>query len=126
MLMINVDTSSLTGERLDYAVAVAVDACKQDYKHFLSEYLSGKWNYSTCWNKTGPMIERFMVKVFVVDDSSPNIWRAEISDPFKSKKSVFSCIGSCPKEAALRCIVASISGWSVKVPSELENKKSFY
>ncbi len=119
MPMISIDTTKLTGERLDYAVAVAVDGCKQDYKSFLVEYLSGKWNYSTCWNKTGPMIDRFMIQVFVVDDSNPVLWGAELSDPFKVKKGVFSCIGRDPKEAALRCIVASMSGLTIKVPSEL-------
>ena len=115
--MISIDATKLTGERLDYAVAVAIDGCKQDYKFFLVEYLSGKWNYSTCWNKTGPLIDRLMIQVFVVDDStSPVLWRAEISDPFKVK---FSCIGRGPMEAALRCMVASKLGSTIKVPSEL-------
>lgn len=121
MPMINVDTTTLTGERLDYAVAVAVDGCKQDYKFFLGEYLSGKWNYSDSWNKAGPLIEKFMLRVFVVDDSSPVLWRAELSDPFKVKKSVFSCMSSDPKKAALRCIVASQLGWNIPIPSELRS-----
>lgn len=109
-----VKTSELSGKVLDWSVAKC-------------EGLLDQWGVcapigyrpSTDWTQGGPIIERETIKTGVIDNSTPVIWAAQLSDPFRIKPSVYSCIGPTPLISAMRCYVASKLGDVVDIPDNM-------
>jgi len=110
-----VKTSELTSAALDWVVA------KCEGLSDFSTMQSSRYYYSpsTKWAQGGPIIERETIRVGLIDDSAPVIWSAQLSDPFRIKSSVHSCIGPTALVAAMRCYAASKLGNTVEIPDEL-------
>lgn len=98
-------TSELQGKALNWAVRYALHG--QPY----SDYVEARDNFSTCWNKAGPIIER--ERLWVCASSADAGWFAEIG------KSSTRKTGPTPLIAAMRCYVASKLGENVDIPKEL-------
>lgn len=64
---------------------------------------------STDWSQGGPIIERERMNVHLLDDK-PDIWSANLGNPWKALPNVFSRLGPTPLIAAMRCYVASKLG----------------
>lgn len=109
--------SNLIGPPLDWAVAHA--------KHGHKTYVPARDNYSTCWNKGGPVIET--VEGYCMEDQG-----TEHPDPatryYCSMSSVAESwhnhpvaeFGPTPLIAAMRCYVASKLGDNVDIPKEIK------
>ena len=117
-----IKTQDLTGPALNWAVR------KTLHPGSSNEYVEARGNYSTCWNKGGPIIERERIKV------APNLggsWhgqmRHEKEHPLVDKPVLAGWTnkhGPTPLIAAMRCFVASRLGDEVDVPGELLLKQS--
>ena len=113
-------TSELSGIGLDYAVAVA-EGVMQNTKitkvwNFLDDYAP-----SVDWHRCGEIIENEKMGVWFCDaavDESGNelremYWYAEDKDGDHVQ------VGRTPREAAMRCFVASKLGDEVEIPEDL-------
>jgi hypothetical protein len=114
----NIKTSDLTGNALNWAVA------KCEGRGFVfgeTDYTDGHTyqrgtaqatgpHYSTNWAQGGPIIERNLITIFRHDEE----WFAhsQLSTPEDFH-------GDTPLIAAMRCYVASILGDTVNIPEEL-------
>lgn len=99
-----IKTSELTGAALDWSVRHA-----QSGKAPI-DYAPNRDNFSTCWNKGGPIIEREGISWHCGSKTS---WHAYVCGSFEN----FS--GQTPLIAAMRCYVATKLGDTVEVPEEL-------
>lgn len=99
-------TAELTGAALDWAVRYANNGSPP------KDYVPARDNFSTCWNKGGPIIEREGISV--ISHNKPNHWVARTTD-YPSRY----IQGPTPLIAAMRCYVASKLGDEVDVPEEL-------
>lgn len=99
----NVQTSDLTGLALDLAVARCEGECLAPQNWHLH-------NYSSSWEKTGPLIERLEIDLKAIGDGQ---WQASnVFDDLAFRHFV----GPTPLVAALRCYVAMRLGEAVDVP----------
>jgi hypothetical protein len=107
MSTVSVPVSELTGAALDWAVAKC-----EGYR----EYNPTNHNYSECWNKAGPIIERQHICIYVRPDFWPDHqrWSARPNTPDGDAE-----LGPTPLIAAMRCYVASKLGSTVDIPAEL-------
>ena len=118
-------TADLIGPALDWAVAqvefVEVEYINDGITRCLLRVspFTGMYRPSTDWSQGGPIIEREGIKVGVIDDDTPVIWAAQLSDPWRKRKSVHSVTGPTLLIAAMRCFVAATLGDEVDVPDEL-------
>lgn len=130
-----IKTSELTGPALNWAVR------KTLHPGSSNEYVEARDNYSTCWNKGGPIIEREGISVLRVNPVQrnwhthfevPDEWAAELGacsaavstnheqhDPMFQFDVGSLIYGPTPLIAAMRCYVASRLGDEVNVPNEL-------
>lgn len=103
-------TSELTGAALDWAVRYALNG--KPY----SDYVEARDNFSTCWAKGGPIIEREGMQIYRIDQS---FWGTTIWWDDEHGASEFTQKGPTPLTAAMRCYVASKLGDTVDIPKEL-------
>ena len=101
-----IKTADLTGPALNWAVR------KTLHPGSSSEYVEARDNYSTCWNKGGPIIEQERIGL-TYSDSIP-CWYATSQQGRR-----FLRLGDTPLIAAMRCVVASRLGDEVDIPEEL-------
>lgn len=110
------ETSELTGEKLDYWIAKTVGVnvyfdAEIKGKLYLTEG-GDSYSPSTNWAQGGPLIEKYNIKIDNhVSDGwvMPTQWRAKmIQMPLK--------VGETPLLAAMRCLVAGAYG--DEVPDE--------
>lgn len=74
------------------------------------DYVPNRDNFSTCWNKGGPIIQRERIDL----DAYKTDWEASMrGDAFVVSS------GPTPLIAAMRCYCASKLGDTVEVPEEL-------
>lgn len=107
-----IKTSELSGAALDWAVRYAVSGKAP------LDFVPARDNFSTCWTKGGPIIER------------EQLW---LTGPFRERED-WKCgsglksdwdyaasefTGPTPLIAAMRCYVASMLGDDVEVPEGL-------
>lgn len=97
-----IKTNELTGPALNWAVRYALNERKP------IDYVDARDNFSTCWNKGGPIIEREDIDLTKL---CPGTWRATNTEHWFN--------GPTPLIAAMRCYVASCLGDEVDVPEEL-------
>lgn len=98
--------NALTGAALNWAV-------RQAEGPNLKDYVEARDNFSTCWNKGGPIIERERISV---DWMARMVWDARIYVPDEEP---WQADGETMLVAAMRCYVASKLGDEVEVPNEL-------
>jgi hypothetical protein len=105
------NTSELTGDALDWAVAKCegVDSEWLIEDNFFHEHYKGGLRYSTDWSQGGPIIEREGITL----RCGLHGWDAELPE--------FDVLmdGASALKAAMRCYVASKLGDTVEVPQEL-------
>lgn len=112
-----VKTSELTNEAIDWAVAkcegwkVSVD------EFFKSQLANCKFSYSAVWAKGGPIIERERIGLWP-SDSREGMWAAR-PDYKVYPERLTPAYGSTPLIAAMRCYVASKLGDTVDIPEGL-------
>lgn len=110
--MTKIRTDYLIGPALNWAVRQA------RYPGSSNEYVEARDNYSTCWNKGGPIIEREGIAIH----PSPT-WTARYGLTTLAHhggyRGHFQSIGSTPLIAAMRCFVRSKLGDEVDIPEEL-------
>ena len=101
-------TNELTGPALNWAVRYALNGRKP------VDYVEARDNFSTCWNKCGPIIEREEISIrrWKFDNGG---WVAMLAVDGEGTEGV----GPTPLIAAMRCYVASKLGDEVDVPEEL-------
>ncbi len=94
-------TRELIGPALNWAVRYAQNGRKP------VDYVEARDNFSTSWNKGGPIIERegFLLR------TTGNTWMAYSYEKFQ--------YGPTPLIAVMRCYVASKLGDEVDIPEEL-------
>lgn len=101
-----VQISDLVGPALDWAVA----KCEGES---LAPQCWHLYGYSSSWEKTGRLIERFEIDLKSIGDG---VWQASnVFDDLAFRH----FIGPTPIVAALRCVVAMRLGEEVEVPDEL-------
>lgn len=127
MNTIEVKTSELEGDALDWAVATAIGAgvLFEDWGGpnpwvVLSDHAALEWvpfSPSTDWSQGGPLIEKYRLEI-VFDGSRNEGWRCvkdwcygEVNDTYP--------LGETHLSAACRAIVAAKLGDVVQVPAEL-------
>ncbi len=116
-----IKTSELTGSALNWAVAMCEGVTVKKYPESPSLFFGegfDKYRPSTDWSQGGPIIERERINVHLLDDK-PDIWAANLGNPWGALPNVFSRLGPTPLTAAMRCYVASKLGDEVEVPDEL-------
>ena len=114
-------TRELIGPALNWAVRYAQNGRKP------VDYVEARDNFSTSWNKGGPIIEREKLNVFpFFIDGTLGGWQAY--DPLHLKYnengeyidgSDSAQDGTSPLIAAMRCYVASKLGGDVDIPEDL-------
>ena len=116
-----IKTADLIGPALDWAVAQC-EGKVYGYKHQLVDDCRDVIPYtpSTDWAIGGPLIEKAWIKVGVIDDDTPVIWAAQLSDPWRKRKSVHSVTGPTPLVAAMRCFCCAKLGDEIEIPQELQ------
>lgn len=112
-------TKDLTGRALNWAVRKASGGSGSDY-------VEARDNFSTCWNKCGPIIEREGINLwspngfsgvkFFKADGTP-LWYAVNGTTSLAKRA--SGMDASPLIAAMRCYVAIKLGDEVDIPEEL-------
>jgi hypothetical protein len=107
-----IKTSDLTGPALDWAVRKTLRLGSSN------EYVEARDNYSTCWNKGGPIIEREKIDC-IADPNGKDVWRGQLYTSRLQGQRVVRAYGTTPLVAAMRCYVASRLGDEVDVPDEL-------
>ncbi|WP_161523295.1 phage protein NinX family protein [Chromobacterium haemolyticum] len=120
MEMNGIETPTLTGAALDYAVAVASGqknpqpgldgGCVVSHGHTLHRFCP-----STEWAHGGPLLDKFAVSVTPLSDAQ---WRAE---EFITHE---TALGDEYLVATMRCIVMAELGQIVKVPEQLCRRDS--
>lgn len=100
-------TSKLVGRALDWAVRYA------ELGKAPKDYVEARDNFSTCWNKGGPIIER--ENISCIWDGE---WYAYSRDTPEGDRNP-DASGPTPLIAAMRCYVTSKLGDEVGVPEEL-------
>jgi hypothetical protein len=110
-------TSELTGQALDWAVAQCKGRVWESVESFI-DYHDDEWmNYSTKWAQGGPIIEQ--EKISVSPEYLPGSgWVADTRN-ISEKTHQY---GPTALVAAMRCYVASKLGDEVDVPDELINE----
>ena len=115
-----IKTSELTGPALDWAVQYALIGRKP------LDYVEARDNFSTCWTKGGPIIERELFKLFrnVGGAFTAQIKRrvpyySPTYDADIGRDETISAAGPTPLIAAMRGYVASKLGDTVDVPEQL-------
>lgn len=101
-----IKTAVLIGPALDWAVRYAETGRRP------IDYVANRDNYSTCWNKGGPIIER--ERFYLQPGPLWYAMRSDVSQPMLTRHS-----GPTALIAAMRCFVASRLGDEVDVPEEL-------
>ena len=88
-----IKTSDLEGAALDWAVGeIEFNRLIAQGSHVkswvLDDHAKGLCTdpYSTDWAQGGPIIERELIEIHLMDDSEPLIWSACLGDPFGAKK----------------------------------------
>ncbi len=97
-------TSELIGPALNWAVQYAKNGRKP------VDYVEARDNFSTSWNKGGPIIEREEIEIGLAKEYDK--WFAAVQCPVIQ-------FGPTPLVAAMRCYVASKLGDEVDIPEEL-------
>jgi Protein of unknown function (DUF2591) len=123
---VKIDTSTLEGPALDWAVAKAEGYDEWGWDREVSNFwmirrstqtehwLKGCYEPSTVWRDGGPIIDREQISVLSpTRHSMASEWRAYTGN----KK--FVMLGSTALIAAMRCFVASKLGDEVDIPEEL-------
>lgn len=111
-----VKVSEASGVVLDWMVAKC-----EGY----NRYSPNNHNFSTCWNKGGPIIERECITLGKTPTwqsgvlELSNYWMAYQPATLDDDDAPDSLKGKTPLEAAMRCYVASRLGNEVEVPEEL-------
>lgn len=111
--MKTIKTAELIGTLLNWAV----NKCELGRDPL--DYVEARDNYSTSWNKGGPIIERELIEITPDLSDRVVIWFAEIW-PDISKPCTARSDGTTPLIAAMRCYVASKLCDEVEIPEELE------
>ncbi len=101
-----VKTSELSGVALNWAVNYALHGRQP------LDYVEARDNYSTCWNKAGPIIEREGISWHCGNKAN---WHAY------GYGSADNISGTTPLIAAMRCYVGSKLGDTIEIPDELTN-----
>lgn len=107
-----IKTSELEGKVLNWAVRYALDNRRP------LDYVENRDNFSTCWNKGGPIGDLARINVRLIDDN-PDVWAASLGDPWRMLPSVYSVTGHSRLVAMMRCFVMSKLGEEVDAPEEL-------
>lgn len=145
MTMIEVKTADLTGRPLDWAVAAAegLDVVLQQIGDSLNAVaIKGSpvvtrlgrsqpvtpWNPTTRWDQCGPLIEKYAIKLVMIDDCTDDakprwvaeagaecIWEANPNVHMQENGGV----GGAPLVAVCRAIVLAKAGAVVMVPKVL-------
>lgn len=115
-----VKVSEASGPALDWMVRYAQNGRPP------IDYVPNRDNFSTCWNKGGPLIELEKIELKVLADSvhtdaHPTFkfgdqWEANI---WPDERDLIEYCGPTPLITAMRCYVASKLGEEVDVPEEL-------
>lgn len=124
-----VKTSELIGLALDWAVAkcegVRLTQRIDSFKAYGAVVLQkgGVYSPSTNWSQGGPITQNKKIDTKLIDDSIPELWGAQLSDPFgarrRNSESLHYSIGPTALIAAMRCYVASKMGEETDIPDEL-------
>ena len=114
-------TSELTGQALDWAVAMCEGI---DHDTAAMNIMFGDDNgwflaFSTDWAQGGPLIEREGMSLHKEDT---NEWRAVMWWDDENSAADIQMIGTTPLIAAMRCYVASKLGAEVDVPELLQGE----
>lgn len=113
-----IKTADLKNDALDWAVRTA-----QNNGNPYSDFVKERDNFTTCWNKGGPIIHKEGITVGPYHDSLgeriPNSFQAFIGWDPELLELLYKADGTTPQEAAMRCYVASKLGDEVEVPDEL-------
>lgn len=105
-----IKTSELKGKALNWAVRYAEKNAPP------ADYVEARDNFSACWAKGGPIIEREKIQLYPDDPVMPKaILVPNASEPHF----YYRQYGTTPLIAAMRCFVASELGDEVDVPEEL-------
>lgn len=101
-----IKTTELTGRALDFAASMADGLDEEDVDKFADywEYEPENFRYSSCWELTGPIIERECIQLV----PGKTRWFANNGTT-----------GETPLIAAMRCFVREKLGEEVDVPEEL-------
>ena len=81
------------------------------------DYVPNRDNFSTCWNKGGPIIEREKIDILALRTGDGG-FRAYHTPTHEAKTHTYA-EGPTPLIAACRCYVASKLGDTAEVPDEL-------
>lgn len=115
-------TNELKDAALDWAVRHALNGRPP------IDYVPNRDNFSTCWNKAGPILEREDLNVTrythsEVTESGQEVYRKDGWTAFTTSSAYWMaptrCYGPTPLIAAMRCYCASKLGEFVEVPDEL-------
>jgi hypothetical protein len=104
-----VKTSELTGAALNWSVRYANSG------FFPKDYVEARDNFSTCWNKGGPIIEREKIGIAY----ARGCWSAHPDRADYPNCDTPYFFGQTPLIAAMRCFVASKLGDTVEIPDKL-------
>ena len=108
-----VKVSEASGPALDWMVRYAQNGRPP------IDYVPNRDNFSTCWNKGGPLIERELIRVIAPTVRGVD-WVARIKQGLPSSMNGwYEKNGPTPLITAMRCYVASKLGEEVDVPEEL-------
>ena len=107
-----IKTAELEGAALDWVVR------KCTLGRNPIDYVEARDNFSTSWNKGGPIIEQALIEITPDLSDGIVIWHSE-RWPDYSKPCSGVGTGPTPLIAAMRCYVASQLGDEVEVPDEL-------
>lgn len=100
---------NLKGRQLNWAVRQCLNPGTKDY-------VENRDNFSDCWNKAGPIIEREKIGlVYNPHCLSNGGWYAT-----SPKARRFLQLGETPLIAAMRCYVASKLGEDIDIPETLK------
>lgn len=115
-------TSELTGDALDWAVAL-IEFPEPDYEdddRLVYVYGDDEFHFapSTDWAQGGPIIEREEIELTRGTEDSSG-WTATI-DLYEGDVMRETQQGTTPLIAAMRCYVASKLGEEVEIPDELK------
>jgi len=106
-----VKTSELTGAALDWSVRYANSG------FFPKDYVEARDNFSTCWNKGGPIIDRERISIEYTGNAGRSWFAKPPGNPTRKRNQMKD--GPTPLIAAMRCYVASKLGDTVEIPDEL-------
>ena len=111
-----IPTSQLTGDALDWIVS-RIEHPEWYEKYPTYVHSAVRSEYSTDWDRGGPIIERECISIAKEGEGE---WAAWSKSLFRDEAEAFGYHPTSPLIAAMRCYVASKLGDEVVVPEELQ------